>query len=64
VSWNQQTQGDFWKPILDQKHFKKNINDYKTDVFCSGSNSKILRFIKEFNSDLGTVFGSGDNQTV
>jgi hypothetical protein len=65
VSWNQQTQGDFWKPILDQKHFKKNINDYKTDVFCSGSNSKeILRFIKEFNSDLGTVFEVEIDQTV
>jgi hypothetical protein len=33
-------------------------------MFSAGSNSKeILRFIKEFNSDLGTV-GSGDRNVI
>jgi hypothetical protein len=34
-------------------------------MFSAVQNSKeILRFIKEFNSDLGTVFGSGDRNVI
>jgi hypothetical protein len=44
---------------------KKNKMTIKLMFSAAVQNSKeILRFIKEFNSDLGTVFGNGDRNVI